>query len=210
MKKLIIIALIIIMLAGCGPSQKVKVDYSPTYVAQTVEAWEESLNQSTTTSAPANTPIPMPKSTPTQAPSLIDQIAGALEFGYCPEGKTRKAISDLRATMQSSDTEPKNDEVQDISTLKLFESEEERAQLIIKTNQLISEIESIPVPECLDYAKLLYLKAVKDMKTMTENISIQNDDGSWFGELFKISITSNLADEELNKIEQCLPNCEKQ
>jgi hypothetical protein len=94
-------------------------------------------------------------------------------------------------------------------TLSLFDTEEEKTIAIERSKKLIADIEAIPVPECLKYSKSLYVKGWNDAKSIVEGYSIENNNGGWFGELLKTTMTINLANEELNKIEQCLPNCEK-
>jgi PBP1b-binding outer membrane lipoprotein LpoB len=213
MKKLIIIALIAIMLAGCGPAQKTKVDYSSTYVAQTIEAWERPITQTQTKIDPDLTPTILSTITPepTKEASVFDKIADSLEFGYCPETKTRNAIVELRAISikaneQTSETETQNSTN---GTFSLFDTEEERTIAVERSKKLIADIEAIPVPECLRYSKSLYIKGWNDAKSIAENYSIKNNESGWFGELLKATMTIKLANEELNKIEQCLPNCKK-
>jgi hypothetical protein len=213
MKKLIIIALIAIMLAGCGPAQKTKVDYSSTYVAQTIEAWERPITQTQTKIDPDLTPTILSTITPepTKEASVFDKIADSLEFGYCPETKTRNAIVELRALIKSVNEQPSETKTKDLAdwTLSLFDTEEEKTIAIERSKKLIADIEAIPVPECLKYSKSLYVKGWNDAKSIVEGYSIENNNGGWFGELLKTTMTINLANEELNKIEQCLPNCEK-
>jgi PBP1b-binding outer membrane lipoprotein LpoB len=213
MKKLIIIALIAIMLAGCGPAQKTKVDYSSTYVAQTIEAWERPITQTQTKIDPDLTPTILSTITPepTKEASVFDKIADSLEFGYCPETKTRNAVVELRAISikaneQTSETETQNSTN---GTFSLFDTEEERTIAVERSKKLIADIEAIPVPECLRYSKSLYIKGWTDAKSIAENYSIKNNESGWFGELLKATMTIKLANEELNKIEQCLPNCKK-
>jgi PBP1b-binding outer membrane lipoprotein LpoB len=213
MKKLIIIALIAIMLAGCGPAQKTKVDYSSTYVAQTIEAWERPITQTQTKIDPDLTPTILSTITPepTKEASVFDKIADSLEFGYCPETKTRNAVVELRAISikaneQTSETETQNSTN---GTFSLFDTEEERTIAVERSKKLIADIEAIPVPECLRYSKSLYIKGWNDAKSIAENYSIKNNESGWFGELLKATMTIKLANEELNKIEQCLPNCKK-
>jgi PBP1b-binding outer membrane lipoprotein LpoB len=83
MKRMIVLIAVIVVLAGCGNSKKTEVDYSPTYVAQTIDAWERSTAQPQTEITP--NPAPTNTPTPTKEMSVLDKIADSLELGYCPE-----------------------------------------------------------------------------------------------------------------------------
>ena len=209
MKKLIVLFIFIMLLASCGAAQEDKIDYSPTYIAQTVSAWELTLNESASVVEPTSTYVPTPTQAPTESSSVIDQVVNALEFGYCPEGKAKAAIAEIRALLENSDTQSDETESGDLANLILFENEEERLTALRDLEKLTTDLESVQVPECLRYSKSLYLKSLNDTKKIFENYSFENDDGTWFGELISISITYSLAEDEVKKIEQCLPNCKE-
>jgi hypothetical protein len=215
MKRMIVLLAVIMILAGCGNSKKAEIDYSPTYVAQTIEAWERPIAQPQTETAPDPTPTILPTSTPkpTKETSVLNKIADSLEFGYCPETKTRNAIAELRALTDLEDTDNQTNETETKDsanwTLSLFDNEEDRTIAVERMKILIADIEAVPVPECLRYPKSLYVKVMSDANLIAESYSFENNDGSWFGELLKLTMINDLADEEIIKIEQCLPNCEK-
>lgn len=213
MTKAFLVVLVLVLLSACGSNPTPEINLGATYVAGTVAALDSAALLEVETPAPEPAPTLTPVPTPTQKASISDQISSALNIGYCPEKKAREAIAEIRRITKQDDEEnsqtPTTASFEELETWEFLADEADRKAKVEAIDELIRKMNKVDVPDCLFDAKLMYLRSFDSMKAMIEsyNIGGQNDD--FLSGLFKLSIVYEAADAELQKIESCLPNCEK-
>ena len=212
MSKSVVLSLLIIALvlfSSCGGKSSPQPDLVGTAVKQTIESGDKRQEVS---------PAEIQKATYTPIPekSLGEKILDAVpQSGYCPDRKTQNAITEFRRIMALGEalkadkpTEEANEGYSLFGEGPSSLPEEQRVEAVRVFEDMAKEFNSIEVPECLSLAKTLYLKSMEFMTQIyTDNSAEGKKD--WLMRLMQAGSVATIAEDELVKIEACLPSCEK-
>jgi hypothetical protein len=197
----------IIFVTGCQRAQETP-DPSllKTYVAATIQAADIQSTQTQVvfeyvliTSTPGTTSTFVPTLEPR---NIIENIVDDIRLQeYCNQELVPEIIKKFRLMDEKSnsffDFEDANVTV---NSPKIFISEADQQLAIERTKQIIVELNSIKVPECMSSAKTKIILGYEELIQVFER-----NDENWFSDLMAAGFIGQSGRDDLVRIEQCLP-----